>query len=173
MSQEQPKAFRTKVAEALAKIVFAAMSALVCTVVVGAGVIVWKGATGVDDRVKQATEGLTKQADYLEKALDVIQAELKKEKDERIANEQKLNDAFAEHKKVELTIPTSVPGGAAGGINGVLLEEGSSPLPAPVYTAVPTIPPINPEDIKQQSVPHNFIQQQLPSIETLKERSKN
>ena len=58
------------------KIVSNAVSTIVTMIVVGAGVIIWKGATTVDDKVNDATAVLKEQADYMQKAVEVIQSEM-------------------------------------------------------------------------------------------------
>ena len=68
----------------IAKLVFAATTALVVSIVCGAAAIVWKGVTTIDDQVKSSTQVLNKQSEYLVKTIEVIQKELKLEKEQRM-----------------------------------------------------------------------------------------
>lgn len=58
------------------KIVTNTISTLVTAIVVGACAIVWKGATTVDDKVNEATQELATQAEYITKAVELLEAEV-------------------------------------------------------------------------------------------------
>ena len=68
----------------IAKLVFAATTALVVSIVCGAAAIVWKGVTTIDDQVKSSTAVISKQSDYLIKTIEVLQRELRLEKEQRM-----------------------------------------------------------------------------------------
>jgi hypothetical protein len=69
-------------------IVITTVSSLVVLIIGGAGAIVWKEATSVNDKVDNATQGYRDQQAYMEKAVETLQAELielRKQNNELIA----------------------------------------------------------------------------------------
>lgn len=67
-------------------VVTSVITSTVTVVFLGAGAVLWKGATTVDEKVNAAKESLSLQSDYLKKAIEVIEEEVIKlrEKDNAI-----------------------------------------------------------------------------------------
>ena len=65
------------------KIVTNAVSAIVVAVLIGAGTIIWVGVTTIDDKINAATSSLETQATYLNEVVNVIQAEMVKDREQQ------------------------------------------------------------------------------------------
>lgn len=58
------------------KIVNGTLQTLITTIIIGAAIIVWNGATSVDKKVTAATSSLQQTIDYTKKAVELLETEL-------------------------------------------------------------------------------------------------
>jgi hypothetical protein len=166
------------------KIVNNAISTLIATVFVGAAIIVWNGATSVDKKVTAAKITLEQTIDYTKKAVELVQSELVKIK------EQNSNLVEAINTLKETISPTNVL--------LVATDQKISPKNPPLIQAIPTndqlyfsmpnLPQLQQDKSKQESkvevqrfhrsnqmldvsqlppVTQDYIQKQLPPIPTI------
>lgn len=78
------------------KIVENAISTAVALLVVSAGAIVWRSAMSIDNKIDDALEGVNLQSEALSTAVDVIEAELIKLKEQSLVVEEDMAYSYAE-----------------------------------------------------------------------------
>jgi len=122
------------------------VSTIVCSIVVGAFAIVWKGATTVDEKVNKAVVVLKDQGSYIEKALEALQKELVATRESEAAIIQRIDELGDRLDNIGREVDQGKP------------EPDFPPPPEPPSKLVP------------REIPEaNFIQQSLPNMPMMKD----
>lgn len=144
------------------KIITDVFSSLILCIVGGAALIVWQGATTVEEKVDNATTNIKLQQDYLGKAILVIEKEIieLKEKDKEL---EKGKSSISQH-----TIPT--PSEEEFVVPQEQLEpskpntQQDDPSLNNIENKLPPLPVYKENDDK---IPNDLIRQQLPEQTSL------
>lgn len=142
------------------KITSDVLTSIIMVIIGGAGLIVWNGATTVEQKVDAATSSIKLQQDYLGKAVLVIEKEIVelKEKTESI--------------NPSIVTPTPIP---SAPITQTPMEEKINPVTPDKKTEssnnldaapLPPLPTFNSSN-NMNKVPNDLIRQQLPAQSSL------
>jgi len=134
------------------QIVTNTVSALITAIVIGAAVIVWKGATSVDQKVTMSTQNIKTTVVYAKEAVDVMQQEMLQ----------------LRHKDDEITIAINNLTELVESINESLNDKPNVTTKTPQKTVTPELSHKKLDRINRIELPkRNYIQQQLPEMPEL------
>ena len=91
------------------KIFNGAIQTLVTSIIIGAGIIIWNGATSVDKKVTSATSTLEQTITYTKKAVELLQSELIQIKNQNSNLVEAVNDLRLNLTNTTANIPQGLP----------------------------------------------------------------